>query len=112
MSVSAKCLIESQFAPSVTANIYVAPASTKTIIDKFTATNTDSATHTVTIYLVPIGQAAALSNQIIQARSITAGVTVDFSEMQNQILTTGGFIAILASAASQVVVRASGREIT
>lgn len=112
MTVTAKCLVESAFAASSAATVYTVPGSTKAIIDKFTATNTDGSTRTVTIYLVPSGGSAGTSNQIIQARSISAGATSDITELQNQILNTGDFISVLASAGSLVVIRASGREIT
>ena len=112
MTVTAKCLLEAKFAASSATTEYTAPASTKTIIDKFTATNTDSGAVTITIYIVPSGSSATDSNMIVKTYSIAAATTHDFSELQNQILNTGDFISVLASTASKMTIRISGREIT
>src|SRR4051812_45692591 len=111
MSIVAKPLISSRFAASTDNIEYTVPAATRTIIDKFTATNTDSAAQTVTVNLVANGSSIAPSNIIVSARSIAAGATADLSELQNQILGTSDFISIKAGASNKVVIRASGREI-
>lgn len=112
MSVTAKNLIESKFAASGVNTEYTAPASTRTIIDKFTATNTDSSSQTVTVYVVPSAGSPGASNIIISALSIAAGECKDISALQNHILNSGDFIACLASVSSKVVIRSSGREVT
>lgn len=112
MTVTAKCLIEAKYAANSVTTEYTAPVSTHTIIDKFTATNTDSATRTISVHIVPSGGTAGSDNLITSALSITAGASVDLPEMKNQILNAGDFIAVLASVASKVVFRASGREVT
>ena len=112
MSVTAKTLIPARFAQNVANVEYLAPANTRTIIDKFTATNTDSAAATLSVHLVPSGQSAQDSNQVIRAQSITAGQTFDFTALQNQILSTGDSIVVLSGTALKVSIRASGREVT
>lgn len=112
MTVTAKCLLEAKYASDSATTEYTAPLNTKAIIDKFTATNVDSGAVTITVYIVPSGGTATDSNMIIKAYSISAGATQDFSSLQNQILNTGDFISILASVASKMVIRISGREVT
>ena len=111
MSVAAKVLIPTMTSDFTITLPYTAP-TTATIIDKFTATNTDSSTRTFNVYLVQAGGMAGLTTTIISALSIAAGATVDITALQNQILMKGDFIGISASVAGVVVVRASGREIT
>jgi hypothetical protein len=109
VSVKAKCLIESVFAPIATATQYTAPGGVNTIIDKFTATNTTGSTITLTVYLVPNGSTAGASNELLNATSIASGATFISTEMQNQILNSGDSIAVIASATG-LMIRASGRE--
>lgn len=112
MSITAKALINAKYAASSVQAEYTAPSSTKTIIDKFTATNSDASARTVTIHIVPSGETEGDSNAIMRATSIAAGATQDFTEIKNQILNPGDFISVVASVADKVVIRASGREVT
>lgn len=111
MSITAKNLIAAQFSSNVATTYYTAPALTRTLIDKFTVTNTDGSARTLTINIVPSGQGVALANTVTSALSITAGASVTVPEMQNQILEAGDFISCTASVASKVVIRMSGREV-
>lgn len=108
-TVTPICLIEAAFVPSAQTTEYTAPASSTVIIDKFTVTNTDVGAQTVSINLVPSAGTAATSNLVIDAFSISAGATKDFTELQNQILSAGDFISLIGSIASKLVMRASGR---
>lgn len=110
--ITAKPLAQAQYAPDSVATIYAAPGNTRTIIDKFSATNTDSSSRTISVHVVQAGGSPGASNLITSAKSVGAGVSVDLEEMKNQILGPGDFIAVVASVASKVVVRASGREVT
>lgn len=112
MTVTAKALIESKFASSANTTEYTTPAAKHTIIDKLTATNLDASSQTITIYLVPSGSTAVDANKLISAKSIATGAIYDFTELKNHILNAGDFISVIASGASMVVIRASGREIT
>ena len=112
MSVTAKPLINSKQAANAATTEYTTPTSTRTIIDKFTATNTTAGAITLTVYLVPSLGTAGATNTIISALSIAAGVTTDITQLQNQILAAGDFISVLASAATSITIRASGREVT
>ena len=112
MSVTAKCLINAKYAAGSATTEYTVASNTRTIIDKFTATNTDASDRTITVYIVPTGQTAGAQYTVTSAYSITAGASVDLTEMKNQILNAGDFISVAASVASKVVIRASGREVT
>ncbi len=112
MAITAKPLFESTQLGTSASTLYTAPASTKTIIDKFTVTNTDSSARTVTIHLVPSAGSASTANKIVDALSVAANTSVEIEQLKNHILAAGGFISALASSAAVVNARASGREIT
>ena len=80
-------------------------------MDKFTAYNSDSASQTLAINIVPNAGAAGASNLIV-LKTITGGETYTFPEVVGHVLEAGGFLSVVASAASMVVIRASGREVT
>lgn len=86
-------------------------ATTKTIIDKFTATNTTTGDVTFSINLVNLSGTAGASDLIL-SRKILAGETYSCTEVVNQTLETGQLISTLASVASSITIRASGREIS
>lgn len=112
MSITAKALIQAHYAANSDTTEYTTPANTKTIIDKFTATNNDSSARTINIHIIPNGQSVAGDYLVINAYSIAANSTKDFSELQNQILNAGEFISVAASVADKVVIRSSGREVS
>jgi hypothetical protein len=111
-TITAKALADAQYAQvSPTSAIYTAPAATRTIIDKMTATNTDASARTITVNIVPSSGTLGGGNTITSAVSIAAGAVYDLSEMKNQILSSGDGVWASASVGSKVVVRLSGREI-
>lgn len=111
MTVTAKPLITAAYAANSEATQYTA-TNVKTIIDKFTATNVSASAATLTIRLVPSGGSASASNAIVYQKSVASGATETFPEIVGHILESGGFISTLASAASALVIRSSGREIS
>lgn len=112
MSVTAKVLINAKQAAGSVTTEYTAPSSTRTIIDKFTATNTTGGAVTLTIHIVPSGGSVDATNKILDAYSIAANTFLDLSQMQNHVLAAGDIIAVGASAATSITIRASGRECT
>lgn len=85
----------------------------RTIIDKFTVTNTDNSARTVTVYIMPNGQLTVADRYIItSAKSVDAGEAVELTELKNHILESGDYIVVVANAANVVSVRASGRKVT
>lgn len=84
----------------------------KTIIDKATITNTDTVNRTVSVNLVTVSGSAGNSNLVIDDKTIVPGETYLCPELVGQALEPGGFISTIASAATALTFRVSGREIT
>lgn len=111
MSVLVKTLIPSKQAESSQTTQYTA-INCKTIIDKFTATNTSAGNVTISVNLVTSGGSAGVSNLVVDSRAIAPGETYTFWALVGQVLEPGAFISTIASAATSLTIRASGREIT
>lgn len=111
MSVLVKALIPSKQAENVQTTQYTA-VNCKTIIDKFTATNTSAGNVTLSVNLVTSGGSPGASNLIVDARSIAPDETYTFPELVGQVLEPSSFISTIASAATSLTIRSSGREIT
>lgn len=111
MAVTAKCLLEAKYAENAQTTQYTAGAGIRAIIDKFTAYNGTGGAVTLTVNLVASGGAAGASNVKV-AKSIAAGETYTFPELVGHILNAGDFISTLASAATSLVIRVAGREVS
>lgn len=111
MSVTAKTLIAAKQAEIAQTTQYTAPASTRTIIDKFTATNTSAGAVTLSVNLVTNADTSGNQNLIVKTKSLAAGETYTFPEIVGHVLNGGDFISTIASAATSITIRASGREI-
>jgi hypothetical protein len=110
MAVTIKVLIPAKQAENAQTTQYTA-VNCKAIIDKFTATNTTAGNVTISVNLVTSG-AAGTANLIVDTRSIAPDECYTMPELVGQALESGGFISTIASAASSLTIRASGREIT
>jgi hypothetical protein len=110
MTVTVKVLIPAKQAEGIQTTQYTA-TNCKTIIDKFTATNTTAGNVTISVNLVTSG-AALVTNLIVDTRSLAPDETYTFPELVGQVLESNGFISTIASAATSLTIRASGREIT
>lgn len=84
----------------------------KTVIDKFTFTNTTAGNVTVSVNLVAQGDTAASDNKVLDTRAVAPQETYTCPELVGQTLENGGFISTIASAATSLTMSASGREIT
>ena len=112
MTVTPVCIIQSVVVTGSDVSVYTSPASTATIVDKFTATNTDSSNHTLNVNIIPSGGSVGAGNLVISVITVNANSTLDITQLQNQILNTGDAISVKASAASDIIVRGSGRQVT
>lgn len=112
MTVTAKPLFNAKQAENAETSQYTSPAGTRTIIDKFTGTNTTAAQATITVKLIQSGGAAAASNTIVSAKALQPGEAYTFPEIVGHVLNPGDFISTLAGTANAITIRASGREIT
>jgi hypothetical protein len=111
VTVTVKNIIPRKQAESSQTAQYTA-VNCKTIIDKFTVTNTTAAAVTFSANLVVSSGSASDSNKVISGKSIAAGETYTCPELVGQSLEAGGFISTLAGAATSLTISATGREIT
>ena len=111
MTVTVKVLIPAKQAENSQTTQYTA-VNCKAIIDKFTATNTSGGNVTISVNLVTSGGSVNAGNLIVDTRSIAPDECYTFPELVGQALESGGFISTIASAATSLTIRASGREIT
>lgn len=111
MSTTIKVLIPAKQAENAQTTQYTA-TNVKAIIDKFTATNTSAGAVTLSVNLVTLSGAAGDSNLIVKTKSLAAGETYTFPEIVGHTLEAGGFISTVASAATSITIRCSGREIS
>lgn len=111
MTVTVKNIIPRKQAENSQTTQYTA-TNCKTVIDKFTATNTSAANVTISVNLVASAGSAATSNVVTYLRGIAPGESYTFPELIGQVLEPDGFISTLASAATSLTISASGREIT
>lgn len=111
MTVSVKVLIPAKIAENTQTTQYTASGVTA-IIDKFTATNYSASAATISVNLVTGADTAGNQNLIVQTKTLQAGETYTFPELVGAALAPSGFISTIASAATSINIRASGREIT
>lgn len=111
MTVTVKNLIPAKQAENVQTTQYTA-SNCKAIIDKFTATNTGASNVSLSVNLVASGGSAGASNLIVDTRVIAPDETFTFPELVGHVIESGGFVSTIASAATSLTIRASGREIT
>lgn len=111
MTTIAKPLVVAQYAANSETTVYTASSGMRTILDKISAYNGTAGAVTLTIKIVPNGGSAGASNTLA-VKSIAAGATETFPEIIGQVLEAGGFVSLLAGAATSIVVRISGREVT
>lgn len=111
MAVNVRVLIPAKIAENVQTTQYTASGVT-TIIDKFTATNYSASVATISVNLVTALDAAGNQNLIVKTKSLQPSETYTFPEIVGAALAPGGFISTIASAASSINIRSSGREVS
>lgn len=111
MSVIVKNIIPRKQVEAAQTGQYTAE-NCKTIIDKFTVTNTSAGNVTFNVNLVASGDLASASNLVLKSRTIAPSETYTCPELVGQTLEAGGFISTLAGTAAALTISASGREIT
>lgn len=111
MAVNVKVLIPAKIAENVQTTQYVA-TNVSTIVDKFTATNYSASAATISVNLVTQFDSAGNQNLIIKNKTLLPSETYTFPELVGHVLQPGGFISTIASAASAINIRSSGREVS
>jgi hypothetical protein len=84
------------------------PANSQVIVKRAVFNNTTAGAVTFTVYRVPSGGSVGTGNQIISARSISAGGTDLAPELANMVLNAGDTVQALASAGTSINMFASG----
>ena len=90
------------------ATTYTVPASTSCIVKELEICNVTGGSVSIDVSLVASGGTAGVTNNIIAGWVIPAYTTV--SKTLSQVLATGGFISMKASAATSLTVTVSGVE--
>ncbi|WP_097303821.1 hypothetical protein [Pseudomonas chlororaphis] len=111
MTVTVKNIIPRKQAENSQTTQYTA-LNVKTVIDKFTVTNTSAVTVSFSCNLVAMADTPGNQNLVTKTRGIAAGEAYTCPELVGQVLDSGGYISTLASAAASLTISASGREIT
>lgn len=111
MTVTVKVLVPPKQMEATQTTQYTA-TNAKAIIDKATVTNTDTVNRTFSVNLVTSGGSAGNANLVIDERTVVPGETYLCQELVGQALESGSFISTIASAATALTIRISGREIT
>ena len=99
MTVTVKVLVAPLQMQATQTTQYTATA-VKALIDKATVTNTDTVSRTFS------------ANLVIDEKTVVPGETYLCPELVGQALEPGGFISTIASAATALTLRVSGREIS
>lgn len=110
MSVTIVPLFEPTTIAGSATSYFAAPVPTQIL--KMTVANPNAVAYTVTIYWVPNGGAAGITNAIVTTRPIQALETWDVWPFIGHVLNTGDFIAALASTATKLVFFASGTQVS
>jgi hypothetical protein len=84
----------------------------RAIIDKATVTNTDTVSRTFSVNIVTSGGSAGVSNLVIDTRTVQPDETYLCPELVGHVLAPGGFISTIASNATSLTLRVSGREVS
>lgn len=110
MTTNAAVLIASKAAEAAQTTQYTS-IGLKTIVDKFTATNTTGGNVTFAVNLVNSGGAAGAAN-LMFSRTLLAGQCYTCPELIGHVLEAGDFLSTLPGAVASITIRASGRQIT
>jgi hypothetical protein len=111
MTVTVKVLVPAKTVENSQTTQYTATGVT-TIIDKFTATNYNTAAVTISVNLVTVAGSAGNSNLITKTKTLQPAEVYTFPELVGQVLGIGDFISTIAGTASAINMRVSGREVT
>src|SRR5919108_1543290 len=109
MAVRPVAAVEGVQLTTSTATYYTA-TNKKFTIDKATVTNTTAGAVTFDLYLVPTGGSAGATNQLYKTQSVASNASLTLDAIIGHTLENGGTIQAVASAATSLALRISGRE--
>ena len=105
-----KRLVDGSQLTAAAATYYTTPANTLATISAMTLTNTTAGAVTATVYLVPSGGSAGVTNCILSGRTLAAGESFNVGSAIGQTLAAGGTLQALAGSATSITLVASGYE--
>lgn len=105
-------IVPAQQLSAAAATLYTSPVGTVTRIEKVTYQNNDTLPHLVTLYLVPSGGAAGVTNRLTNAQPVRAGNTLNDVNAPGHYLNAGDSIAAFADTAAMVNIFIGGTQIT
>jgi hypothetical protein len=115
MTVTANCILQSKPLGLALQSVLTSTGM-RSIIDKFTIYNTDTAVQTVSLYLVPAGASGAIgtasTDNIIARKALQPQETYNFPEIVGHILMPGDSVSTFTDKASALNLRISGRQVT
>lgn len=111
MTVTVAVIIPAKVAENAQTTQYTSSGVT-TIIDKFTATNYSASSATLSVNLATGGDTVGNQNLIVKTKTLQAGETYTFPELVGHALMPNGYISTIASAATSINIRASGRAVS
>lgn len=110
MAIVAKCLVQPKYMDTSQTGQY--SSSARSVIDKFTVTNTAAGNVEFSVNLVPSGNSASNANLLIDRRTLAADECYRCPELVGHVLDAGDIISTIAYTGSALVLRVSGREIS
>lgn len=109
MATTNTVLVESKYVENIQTNQYIANG-VKTTILAVTLNNSGSSGAFVTINIVPSAGTASAANQLVSSRYLAPGESYSCPEIVGQVLSPGAKLSAVASIASTIVIRVSGKE--
>lgn len=109
---SVKTLTQGSTLTTAAAVYYTAPTGVSTRITQMSLTNTDSASHVISLYLAPSGAAPSTADKIVVDKTLQAKETWVPYQALGFVLSPAATIQAIADANSVVVIKASGIELT
>lgn len=110
MAVTTKNIIPRKAAEAAQTAQYTA-TNCRTLVTKFTATNTGASNQTLSVNLVAAAGSPGTANRVMSLRQIAPGETYLCPEVVGQVLEDGGYISTLASS-TDITISATGQEVT
>lgn len=89
MTVSPAVLVSGYQLTNAASTIYTCPAATIVVAKRVVFENTDTAAHTVIVYLVRSGQSIGTGTKVMSSQSISAGQAYVANELINTVFQAG-----------------------
>ena len=108
MTIKVSRLVPGSQLTNATATYYTTPVNTSAVVKRAVFCNTTGLAATITVYVVPSGGAAGVTNEIIAAYSIAAGASYVSPELAGVVLGPGDTLQALSGTNAAVTIVVSG----